>query len=1271
MKLTRQDLFALSLLCAVLALNAVALWPELSISRVDLNDNVFHFTLIERMVQAVERGEPPLDNWSPEWSLGYPVLRTYQPLAHGLVVLLYFAAAKSISLMTVFVWVRFLSVVLLPLSFFIWVRLMGLPSLTAAAAALLAPLISTNFLYGVEYGSFTWAGSGLFPQAVATHLLLITLGLAFQAIRRGKYVVVAGAMLGLTLLAHLIYGYMAACSIVLLALIPGGSILRVRVQRAFVAGASAALLTGFQLVPMLADHSSINHSRWEPVWKWDSFGVDQVLKWLFTGELLDHGRLPLLTALAFGGIAWIAWKAVRKRPSSPAHLFAIAGAAFWILMLFGRAFWGPLLTLVGVSADMQLHRVIGGAQIFLLLLAALALSELWRESARRWRVASAVAITAFLLYPMVRERAVNLSNDRLWGEKNMAAYQANRPYLDVALSYARQQGGRAYAGLAASWGGQFKVGDVPFYAFLSEANAPAVGFLYHSMALTSDIMVRFNEWNPIHYQLFNVHTVVAPVVNPPPLPPFLLPREQVGPFRIFDAPAASYFDVVDVIASVQTTRNDFYDINDRWLQSDWALKRAYLWLDRHGDAPPQLPRFAAEDALPQMPPFPPPGKVDTERRDGETYRASIEVNRPAFALFKMTWHANWKAYVDGKPEKTAMVSPGFIGLPVPAGSHEILMRYQPESHKALWGFAGLFAVLLLFAGERRGVLTRLEEWKIPVASAPLQRRLGIAAGLTLLALPVCVPLFTTSVLWGHDAFAYFPRLVEVHQNILHGNLLPRWAPDLGRGTGQPLFLFHPPMIYYFGEMWHLLGFDVVTSMNLACALVVFASAAGMFLLAGLYFGDFGGWLGAAAYVYAPYFAVDLYVRSAMEEFAAFPFFALALYGFGAFARHRKHKYWMIGVASYAAVLLCHFPAALLFTPLLVAFLGFTAWAEKTNPQSWSVAANQAAGFALALGIAAFVWIPALAARQDASLSRAVEGNGKYSNHFVYLHQLFYSPWGYGLSVPGPGDGMSFALGWSHLLLALLAWIWLSRTASLKAEKGLLRFFALAATILCVLMLEDALWFWQQVSFLQNVQLPWRLLAPVAVCLAFLVAPLGKLIESMPGGRRIAMAGVMTLLIVPNLAHLHPGRTADVDLTFWTPQQLARRGFETTTMGEATPRWITGLPVYRQDAATVLSGDAQVESPARAPFQWTSRVKSSSPSTLEMSNAWFPGWEARIDGQKVSAGPGKPSGLMTFEVPSRDHTVEVRYGRTGVEKAASLISAISLILALAGSRARRN
>ena len=80
MRFRREQQLPVLVLAAILIVNAAALWPELSISRVDLNDNVMHFALVDRMVQAIQNGENPIDFWSPEWSLGYPVLRTYQPL---------------------------------------------------------------------------------------------------------------------------------------------------------------------------------------------------------------------------------------------------------------------------------------------------------------------------------------------------------------------------------------------------------------------------------------------------------------------------------------------------------------------------------------------------------------------------------------------------------------------------------------------------------------------------------------------------------------------------------------------------------------------------------------------------------------------------------------------------------------------------------------------------------------------------------------------------------------------------------------------------------------------------------------------------------------------------------------------------------------------------------------------------------------------------------------------------------------------------------------
>ncbi|MGA3190724.1 MAG: glycosyltransferase family 39 protein, partial [Bryobacteraceae bacterium] len=1026
----------------------------------------------------------------------------------------------------------------------------------------------------------------------------------------------------------------------------------VRLRRTIIVGAAAFLLSAFQLIPLLLDHSTISHSRWEPMWKWDSFGALQVTKWLFTGELLDHGRLPILTLLALGGAALVLWNR-RQQTACAVYSFVLLGAAFWTLLFFGRPFWGPLLTMLGVSADMQLHRVIGAAQIFLVLLGGIALAAIWIQLSRRWHFLAAIVATALLLYPLIEERSRNLSNDATWGQRNLDAHAAEQQALDQTIAIVKERGGRAYSGLAASWGGQFKVGDVPFYAAFSVANIPAVAFLFHSMALTGDVMVRFNEWDQSQYRLFNIHTVVAPVDLNVPLPPFLRQIGQNGRFRIFEAPGDSYFDVVDVLASVKTSKDDFYDINDRWLQSDWVGKRLHLWLDWHEEAPKQFLRLAVENPLPQIPMLPSPGKVLSEQRNGEVYQAEIEAVRPGYTLFKMTWHANWKTYIDGKLAKIIMVSPGFMAAAVPAGRHEIVFRYEPGRLKIVWGFTGLLAVMLLFAGERRGLLARPVEWNFPA------RKLWIAGGLILLSLPVCIPLFTGGVLWGHDGFVYFPRLIEVHQNFIHGILLPRWAPDLGRGTGQPLFVFHPPMIYYFGELWHLMGIDVVTSMNLACVLVVLASAGSMFLLARLYFGEAGGWLGAAAYLYAPYFAVDLYVRSAMEEFAAFPFFALALFGFGAYARRRSRRYWLIGVAAYACLLFCHFPGSLLFTPLLLGFLVFTAWDEK----SWKVLAIQTYGFLLGLGLSALIWMPALAARQDVFMNRAVEGT-PYSSHFVYLHQLFYSPWGYGLSVAGPNDGMSFALGWSHLLLIAAVWIWISRTSK-PVGRGLLRFFSAAAVLLCILMLQDALWFWDHLTLIQFVQFPWRLLGPVTLCVALLIAPLGGLLTSVPRWRVIGFWTAMALLIVPNLSHLHPRQVADVDLTFWTPQQLSIRGFDTTSMGEVEPRWILGLPAYTPFAATVLTGDAEIQSPLRTPFSWSSSVNAKIASGIEVNTAWFPGWEVRIDGRKVDAAPGRPSGLIAFSVPQGSHSVNVEYKRTATEKVAIGISIAALIL-IAGS-----
>jgi hypothetical protein len=155
------------------------------------------------------------------------------------------------------------------------------------------------------------------------------------------------------------------------------------------------------------------------------------------------------------------------------------------------------------------------------------------------------------------------------------------------------------------------------------------------MALTADIMVRFDETNPSHYRLFNVHTVVAPAGGGPGAAGVPGAARRDGRFQISSRRrTSSYFDLVDVVGSIKTTRNDFYDINDRWLQSDWVAKRVHLRLDWAGDQAPRMARFGAGDALPAMPALPSAGEVLSERRNGESIRRNWTPCAPASRFSK-------------------------------------------------------------------------------------------------------------------------------------------------------------------------------------------------------------------------------------------------------------------------------------------------------------------------------------------------------------------------------------------------------------------------------------------------------------------------------------------------------------------------------------------------------------------------------------------------------------------------------------------------------------
>ncbi len=67
---------------------------------------------------------------------------------------------------------------------------------------------------------------------------------------------------------------------------------------------------------------------------------------------------------------------------------------------------------------------------------------------------------------------------------------------------------------------------------------------------------------------------------------------------------------------------------------------------------------------------------------GETQGRSVyrmETDAPALAVFRGNWDPGWKAKIDGKPAPVVAVNLGLKGVAVPAGEHEVEIRFLPGS----------------------------------------------------------------------------------------------------------------------------------------------------------------------------------------------------------------------------------------------------------------------------------------------------------------------------------------------------------------------------------------------------------------------------------------------------------------------------------------------------------------------------------------------------------------------------------------------------------------
>jgi uncharacterized membrane protein len=1250
-------ILGLAFVVLAIGFTAVVAYPELRINRAPLNDEVLHLPASERLAGSLGH-DAFLDPWVSEWALGYPVWRSYQPLPHLTIGLLMRATQHLADDATVFSFFQYLLLVLVPLSAFVGARRFGLRPAAAGLAALLmcAPSEADHFGgFGLGWGAYMWRGSGLYTQLFALHLLLLTVGFVVRALDEGRGRVATAILLATTALSHIVFAYIGFVSAALLALVGAAGERARRLARLPTLVVPALVLIAWFVIPLARVGAEIDHNRWEDTFKWDSFGAPTILRALASGNLFDFGRFPSLTLLvAVGAVVAIA----RLRDATARRLLVLTGA--WLALFFGRETWGDLMTLAGVPGDFHLHRLQGAFEIFALWLAAWGVEEAMVRLAAWRRPAALVAalLVVAALIPVARERVAYGAQNREWGDENLAAWKAQRGDWEAALrdiqGVLAERPGRVSAGLAGGWGRLFTIGSTPIFALLSRAHLDHPSMLYHSMSLSSDTMVLRNDDSLVDDTLFGVRVLVAPTGKR--VPEWAKLRGQHGRISVYAASSEGYFGLVDPVARYLGPPRTRYDVDRAWMQSPLPSFGQVLLLDERG---PALPSVGQWSPLPAPVSLPHAGRVLEETKSGETYRARFALTRSSWALVKITWFPDLVATVDGRVVPMLRASPGFGVVELSPGEHEVVVEYRPGPLKPIL-FAGGLVLFVGLAWALRRPRAALVENQLTARLERLGTRLTsprIVAPLALVAVLVVAlhPLFRGKLIGGHDATEYPPRLVEMKRVLGDAHLPPIWAPDLGNGHGQPLFEFAPPLIYFVALPFRLVGARTADALQLGLAGLFLAGALALFAL-GRRVGAsrFASACVASSWLFFPYLALDLFVRSAFAESSALAAAPIALYGLVAVCDRGAAIDFVFGVVGVALVCLGHNAAALLLLPAFGAFVVVRAWLAERRVRTLLGGASVLASGLL---VSAYFWLPALIEKRFTKVHLLREDALRWSEHAIAPWQLFSSSWGYGFSVAGTDDGMSFQLGWIHLLIGIGgAWL------ALRSRDANRRALVLAGIVLTLagafLATSWSAPIWSRVETLQYLAYPWR-----ALLLPALFLPVLSLAAFERLSRPLALV-VAAAIVLANLAHTEPAQYLSYDDEFYQPERIAQNGINTTTREEYEPITVAIRPPYRAEPLVGLDAPLVTLSGELRSVRERFTVRAAAPTRVESHLFDYPGWRATVDGRAVAVETAPSTGLIRVALPAGEHQLELALEPTPLRRGAlalSLASALGLLL----------
>lgn len=538
-----------------------------------------------------------------------------------------------------------------------------------------------------------------------------------------------------------------------------------------------------------------------------------------------------------------------------------------------------------------------------------------------------------------------------------------------------------------------------------------------------------------------------------------------------------------------------------------------------------------------------------------------------------------------------------------------------------------------------------------------------------LLLILIVPAFRDIIRPGffpmHDDLQ-FTRQLMMDECFKDGQIPCRWSKHLGYGYGYPLFNYYPPLPYYIGQPFRWLGLQYVDVVKVVVVLNFIVSAVTMYLLAKEFWGRWGGLISGLLFVYAPYHAVDIYVRAAMNEAWAIAFLPAVLWSIYKLITTEQFKYVVILAVSTSFLLLSHNPITMIFAPCAIIWMFY--W--LIQQRQFKVLPKLILGGIWSVGLAAFFTLPVLFEAKYAHIDTLLLGYFNYLAHFVDVNQLFIERyWGYGASNLGPKDEMSFQIGHLHWILALLSLGVAFVLAKRKKEISLMVLLVFGLTLAYTFLTHQRSSFiWLAIPQLHYLQFPWRFLSFTIFGVSFLGGSV-VLLFSKKWARILPLAIIIlvisTLLLYQSYFKWRDHFPYMTDGYRYT-ENIWRLQI-TSGIFDYLPIWSPFPPANPPKAdAEIIDGEGEVATLFKNSTKQEYKVKAASDGVVQINTFYFPGWRYFVDSKEINGMPqlDKELGRPLLKIPAGEHLVTARFTNTLIRTVGNTLSLLTWLLLIA-------